>query len=561
MAFVRIEPGPDDDAVPVTQNEARARALERDNNILPWRIDMLSDGALEALDGLLDHMCHYPGRYSKEALAGAFLLQAALVTGRTVSRLVALPIMRMEPSELEAESAAGLYIGRRSWAWWLEAGRPSSRQDLPDKAKPFYRGSQQRMLLGCGERTRRLLQIAIRKRGFRLVRVDPAPGSRKSQIIIPPAGGLGWTQSAHRQLTSACLDRLPPAQRHALSARRIERWLFQRLIDETGEAAIGAIVTGNVTTQANAMVHYTWLSAVDALSHQHAHAARYDLISRNGLKPPCPPTAELPSALRSSMCGHGSRYVLTETSVQRLVFKLQRLASSMHRSSSLNDLIRGHNAFTLYSLALIGFGTGLRPGVDPIPHPRRIDLLTGLLVWNDKDRQLGEGDRLLWLPEAARDQIVRYYRHLEALRAELERREFPGTEALRPVDDERQSLFLLSAGSELRRSGPKEIAKAFDDLGLPIRLNVWRHYLRTALVGKLPGDVLMAFLGHWQRGQNPWDTYSALDPSIYIGELSQHLPKLLQRDGWSPLWGLGAPPPPPRPQQELEARTRASLVW
>lgn len=336
---------------------------------------------------------------------------------------------------------------------------------------------------------------------------------------------------------------MPASQRHALSAKRVENWLFCKLAQQTGEPAVAAIVTDNVTPLSNAVVHYTWLSREDVLKRQHDLAGRYDAIIKDGYKSHCPAMAPLPDHLCLPDHGHGSRYVLKRSAVQSLSKMLrEKILRKYSRSSGrLTDMIAFHNSFTLYSFAAIGFATGLRPGEDPIPHPRRIDRLSGFIVWSDKGRGIEERDRLLWLPPTAINQIGRYHTHVSRLRAALDRLGVHEGEALKEKGDEKQSLFLLDASKALKRSAQKEVASGFEKLGLPIRLNVWRHYLRTELVGVMPGDILMAFLGHWQRGQNPWDVYSGLDPQTYRAAISNHLPQLLKRDGWEAIWGYGEP--------------------
>lgn len=537
MAFVSIDLGDGDASVPPTRNVARANALERENNVLPWRVDVLSDAALETLDALLEHVCRYPQRYSKDELAGAFLLQAALVTGRAISKLVELPIVRMAPSALQETSPPGLYIGRTQWAWWLLAGRPTSKQVLPPTAERLYRRSCSSMLLWCGERTKRLFMNAVMRRGLRLQRVDPPDGACRAYKLSPALGRQTWSTAAHRHLTTACLNKLPPSLRHAVSARRVESWLLHKLIQDTGEPAVGAILTDAVTSLSNAVVHYTWISAEEAVTRLHELSGRYDRVGIEKGEPSDLSFEPCPRQFASANRGHGSRYVLTLKAVRLLSQKLQH-ALRFGKHETLIDLIAFHNNFALYSFALLGFATGLRPGEDPIPLKRQIDALSGFLVWNDKGRVTQARDRLLWLPPAAVEQIDRYERHVAALRSRLSRLGIKGLEALDLSRDGRQSLFLLDPRQSLKRAGQKELAAAFEDLGMPIRLNTWRHYLRTELVGQLPGDILLAFLGHWHRGQDPWDSFSGLDPQAYRKALSASLPRLLERDGWVPVSGL-----------------------
>jgi len=524
-------------------NVARALALERENNFVPWRIDVLSGAALETLDNLLLRICLDPDRVSPDALAGAYLLQVALVTGRPVSALVLLPILDVEPLSIKDEHSQGLYRGSRDWGWWLAAGRPTSAQTMPIRARSLYRPTQENMFIRCGERTRSLFQSAVKRKALLLKAAPEGSAACSTKELLPPHGAEVWSDASTRKLTLATLRLLPASQRHALSIRRIENWLYSQVVADTGELAKAAILTGQVTPKSNAMLHYSWISTEDAMRCVHDHTARYELIGPAPLTATVAARRSVPKSMVQAGTGFGSRFVLTSEAVRTLAAVL---ISKLDEHSSTADF---HNSFTLYTIALIGFAAGIRPGQTPIPNWLEIDPDEGWLVWNDKKRNVENQNRLLWLPKVARDQIRFYHDHVRALTDRRMNRW--ASERWSTMPDarsrEHRKPFLVR-DQKPRQATQKMVADAFAEVGFPIQKNAWRHYLRTELLGRVPGDVLMACMGHWQRGQDPWDVYSGLDPQAYRQALEEHLVPLLERDGWVARPGLGQAPPLREPE-------------
>jgi hypothetical protein len=50
-----------------------------------------------------------------------------------------------------------------------------------------------------------------------------------------------------------------------------------------------------------------------------------------------------------------------------------------------------------------------------------------------------------------------------------------------------------------------------------------------------PEAVIDAFMGHWDRGQEPWASYSVMDPNDYRKQLLHYLEPLLSQLGFEPL--------------------------
>jgi len=63
--------------------------------------------------------------------------------------------------------------------------------------------------------------------------------------------------------------------------------------------------------------------------------------------------------------------------------------------------------------------------------------------------------------------------------------------------------------------------------------------LRTRLREKgVSGEIVDAFMGHWEHGQEPFGRYSSLSPTDYRRMLESPLQELLQEAGWEVVEGL-----------------------
>ena len=86
---------------------------------------------------------------------------------------------------------------------------------------------------------------------------------------------------------------------------------------------------------------------------------------------------------------------------------------------------------------------------------------------------------------------------------------------------------------------PKLLGKKLRDVfALPINAN--RHYLRSTMLARgCPVEVINAFMGHFERGEEPWGKFSGLSPIAYRNALDLFLTPLMRDDGWAPMSGLG----------------------
>lgn len=513
--------------------------MERSNQLLPWRTDLLSPVMYQRLTQALWGFHDGEVKLEDPHLPAAAALSASLFTGRPIETFARLSLRWMADTAPDPDCEPGLYIGDIETVWLFEAGGPSSRQDSSAAAAEQARSTDGRTVLRCGVLTERLMLRSMRSQGAVL------DLSRGPVDLFRP--------DVAEQLPAACaklLQRFAKFDDCTATFKKIEGWLFQRIVEETGDPATATMITGKPSALSAATSHY------GSVSHRRARGVHGRIVDGGDLvgrpaPPDTPPARDwddelmmeaqsrLPEATETRTLG--SKFVPKPEEVQRLASRLRQSLAQARDAPGRFSVAEFHRAITLYTIALVGFATGLRAVLDPIPTSTVVDRTTGFAVIDDKGGKGGSRARLSWLAPAALEQIDRYERHLQALEMQLPEAGAAQIAGLRAQRYDRLPVFFIDGSDKIQSARVKDVAAAFaaPEIDFHLPMNAWRHYVRAELLMQVPGDVLHAFLGHWHRGQEPWSEFSALDPFDYRKSLDSVLTPMLDRDGWQPEWGLG----------------------
>jgi len=222
--------------------------------------------------------------------------------------------------------------------------------------------------------------------------------------------------------------------------------------------------------------------------------------------------------------------------------EVKRLCSSLAdaiKISKSDGIIATHNAMTIYTSAFINFATGYRAVGDASFHLNEIDFATGFAVISDKDSVDEHHSRLIWIMDECIKQIQTYRAHLHFV-LEFAALKLPkiynllNSDLLSAKQDGKASipgLFIIKENKIVALS-PSIYESYFPD-SYPYPANAHRHFLRSNLLEMgCPSDVLNAFMGHWETGQEPWSGFSTLGPMDYKDAIAPLLTELLTPCGW-----------------------------
>lgn len=244
----------------------------------------------------------------------------------------------------------------------------------------------------------------------------------------------------------------------------------------------------------------------------------------------------------------GSQLVPAGQVIIRLVRELRdRMSSARSRAEdNERELKRLHNILTVYTIMLVGFATGYRAVTDPLLQKAEIDRETGFAVISDKDGDDLYNSRIVWLPPVCVEQLAYYQEHLTVLQYYLfnlnqdlfftvRRKVVSGR---RPIRESPSLMYLKGDNTNLPLQ-PRFLASLVGRINYRLPVNSNRHFLRTNLIARgCSIEVVNAFMGHWERGLEPWGSHSGLSPLDYRNELHRCLVPLLEDFGWTAERGL-----------------------
>jgi hypothetical protein len=326
---------------------------------------------------------------------------------------------------------------------------------------------------------------------------------------------------------------------------RISLVMRQAILQSTGDQVFVYLLTKQELGHAVVVAHYqcTDVDYLAAVFHR-AHAWIISTVS-DGTIPQQNPIDSL-----SNAPAVGSPLAVSDTFVRELCnhFKIV-LRSQLRQSPSVTTWINIHNALVAYIVHWLGFCSGYRAVRDPLHDPLELDQQTGILVISDKDDDFYRHTRVVCLPLSFVKQMDVYIEHLLSLatkltgKSDLHKKIRALCQRYRHAstisDNKSQTLpflFFLSPQLRVRNISPSTLAE-FNPTDLPG--NIDRHYLRSKLSALgAPGEYIDYFMGHWERGEEPYQKYSMVSP-LQIGKtLQPYLEEITKACGWSVQFGL-----------------------
>ena len=320
-----------------------------------------------------------------------------------------------------------------------------------------------------------------------------------------------------------------------LTINRVSSFMFEKVASfPNSDITYAMIITGRASYVGFNLIYYTVVNYYKLLSIYQAvclSIARSINFSKNKLEDR---KFLKPIEVAQIEQKFGAKFNPSIIDVSHLK---DHLLNELHFTRKKGSVIDVHNALTYYTSALINFSTGYRAVGDASFQFEDIDEVTGLAVISDKDSVDEYHSRLVWLPEICLNQIKAYTQHLHVLLEYSSVRLPKIYKALSQhlLDSEGKQLpgLFLIDGDKISAFTPKKYEASFPD-SFAFPANVHRHFLRTRLLdtGCLT-DVINAFMGHWENGQEPWAKFSSLSPLEYKEVISPYIESLLEEAGWS----------------------------
>lgn len=369
------------------------------------------------------------------------------------------------------------------------------------------------------------------------------PKQDQVELVLPDCARVGINRVLKGQglplpleaadLNALCYRRLAQLRRSKglkhLSLGKIKNFHFRYLSRmSNSDLASAALILGRTDFLARTRIHYACFDA-HALSDTFSRSCR-ELLQIAGMDLAIESTDPFDETLHV-----GSPFRLRKERIRSIVDTL--LAEIQHHSPPVADdpdrLVRYHNLYTIYTALLICYATGHRRSGTPFLCRDEWDPVSGFGCIRDKDTSDYYHSRLVWIPEVCRMQLAYYAQHLKALQG-----------GCRLTNETQQDIaawpefFLINANQVETDYGAfaRELARfGYDVTGHP-----HRHVLKSELQENgCDPEILEAFLGHWQTGQEPMVRTSSLHPQDFRCELSRYLPQLLTELGFRPIAGLG----------------------
>ncbi len=486
---------------------SKARHVSKHNQMLSWAYDRLATEEVQRLvnklfaerDALLGSPSWSEGQRTLAEVVLGLLISLAL--GRdfeTITDICLHDALR----EAEDVAIALLFVGPRplqNTQWRIKTLRPDYKTDLastPEQIRPQVDAFELPELLGIAPLVERLLnpkQRVLHRRA--IFGLHP-------KFLATEADN--WLRS-----------NFPDGR---VTRTKIESVLWNSVLDRTGDVAIASCTTGLRHRLASVRLYYTapWV----------ADLQRHYVTAMRLLAPPIGTLATASTTAfplpQKPVATAGARMCPTVTAVRTL---FQKLTHDIERASDYYDragFARYHNLLTLYSVQFFAYATTCRAIVTPYLPVGDIAPERGIASLSDKDDEWKHKTRLVWIPPDLYRHMEAQELHLQALKAQLS--DLPT--ALR-----KEPVLFLNPPFKAALVRPKTLEPLLANY-LNVRANTHRRFLRTELLERgCSPEIIDAFLGHWQDGEEPFGTFSSFSFDAYVAELHCYLEPLLSDIG------------------------------
>lgn len=324
------------------------------------------------------------------------------------------------------------------------------------------------------------------------------------------------------------------------SLARVRDYLYQRMSRiGAGDPGLANLVLGRKGHLGKIKTHYLSLEVRQLKYHYRLTAD--SILCDVGLGP----VPSYPSAFPGGQnvgTPKRPRPEVVKKLVEDLKHTLAPLETDQRLIETKDELVTFHNQLTVYTALLMAFATGYRAICGPaVPKfsvaPTRNEasgrtsrtgsLVPEMTILQDKDSGDHYHTRMVRVPGVCRRHLADYQGYLGDLLANCQnlKSNFKGL-------SERTLFFLEDNGEGIavREFSPAHLKELLEnDFGYHPAINANRSFLRSEWnsLGGSP-EAIEHFLGHWNRGEEPFSRSSGLHPADYKNALDKNLAELLE---------------------------------
>ncbi|WP_417582600.1 hypothetical protein [Nitrincola sp.] len=519
----------------IRRQDRQVKHISQSNQRSPYRYSSLSriELAEVARAGfeLFTGRERFAHRGEHEIYAGLLLLMM-LWLGRPLEQLLAMRVYTNQ-SMLPKQRKGVLAFLREEEAFVLPIPSPDTRNSLKDDAK--------RLLYNVGNSSPSLVDdsliVASPVNIKQYIEKLELPRNKRTQYseLFPEKQRDNIVKSMGR-----ALSRINRTRRMRITPLRISQTLFDEISKQSGDWVDAYLLTGHAFTITEVAAHYYSVSAdvLEKYYHCAVVALRNSVYEYLGVREQN--YYEFYQGV-INQGDHGSKLNVKSELIIQLVKHLKHQLRAARRLPAGEESYRQiHNCYVAYIAFWILFATGYRAVNDLIFRLREIDFDTGFLVISDKDDEMLSQSRVIWLLPELRDQIRRYVEHLSVLQTLLYRHSSlyeHFEDVLSEPESNTPLMFFISDSWQLQKLSPENLKHQVPEFTLPV--NASRHYLRSAMRAEgVHGELVNAFMGHAQQGQEQFGSFSTLTPTELFSVLEPTLQKFRLDAGWTVQLGL-----------------------
>ena len=496
------------------------------HQLLPFSIQYLTLGEATDLLRYLLETCqkmealNLPTRQEVDRWEMTLLALVMLITGSRLHRAIELKISKQDAQS----SKAGLFLvpqgsDREQYQWGFHAYEPTYRgsdpisDDLIRKKRNHFFFLPD--LLGIADRV-----MAYHQRPNR----EEYSGEEnpKAHHIF-----LDGDRSDYQKSIRAFLKNVPKSISDRLSHTKLSAFLQHRIIVETGDSTLAAMISGEDHELAGTRIFYTLLS-ITYLKHHYQKVMQPLMDAVGIISDPLNAYKTDYVPFQNELIYVGARNGLKFSVFHKAIKRLRRkLKQSMKKQG--DAMITYHNLYTAYTVLMFNLYTAGRSNKSPLIPPKAIDPVTGYSTYRDKDMETPYHARLIWIPKLLQKQLHSYQHHINAIRAIIltHRPTLMDKKGGAEKSAYGEFGFFLTKKWKIKSISPKTYQNTLKPY-LNAPANVHRGFIRTELIENgCPIEVVDALLGHWFSGEEPWSELSTLNMYDYQEQLEIYLQQMV----------------------------------